>query len=510
LAIDNERIYFSEASGDRFVLAQVSVKGGEVTTIPAPFTNNSVVMDISPDLSQLLVGSGESALWAVPLPAGSPHRLANITAQDGTWSPDGQHLLYANGHDLYLARPDGSEARKLLTAPGVPAFTRFSPDSRRIRFSLFDTSRGSLWEANVDGTRLHPLLPGWADPPTEENGVWTPDGAYYFFLHRDNSGSNVWVLPQRRSLFGKAVSPVRLTTGPLAFTCQIADRDGKRIFVIGSQKRGELVRYDSRSAQFVPFLSGIPAEEVDFSLDGQWVTYADIPDGTLWRSRVDGSERLQLTNGLRATLPRWSPDGKQIVFPSNRQLGKPWTLSLVSPQTGSVQELLSDKRDLMDPTWSRDSAQIAFTADIGEDTEIRIVNVHTHQVTTVPGSKHLFSPRWSPDGRYIAALSADFQKLLLFNFHTQTWNTWLDEGSTVGFPAWSRDSKYIYFHRFFGVEPSYRRVKFGKPKSEQLFDLKGLRRYFGGYGFWSGLAPDGTPLFVRDTSTEEIYALELQ
>src|SRR5947209_17976704 len=96
------------------------------------------------------------------------------------------------------------------------------------------------------------------------------------------------------------------------------------MFVIGSQPRGELVRYDSRSSQFVPFLSGIPAEEVDFSPNGQWITYADIPDGTLWRSRVDGSERLQLTYPpVSSTLPRWSPDGKQIVL-CTTQPGKPW------------------------------------------------------------------------------------------------------------------------------------------------------------------------------------------
>jgi len=40
--------------------------------------------------------------------------------------------------------------------------------------------------------------------------------------------------------------------------------------------------------------------------------------------------------------------------------------------------------------------------------------------------------------------------------------------------------------------------------------MKDLRRYFGSVGTWSGLTPDGTPIFVRDISTQEIYALDLQ
>lgn len=97
-------------------------------------------------------------------------------------------------------------------------------------------------------------------------------------------------------------------------------KDGKQLFVVGRTSRGELVRYDAKTSQFAPFLSGISAEHVAFSKDGQPVAYVTYPEGILWRSKPDGSERLQLTYPpLYAVHPRWSPDGpRRLMGPEPR------------------------------------------------------------------------------------------------------------------------------------------------------------------------------------------------
>ena len=87
----------------------------------------------------------------------------------------------------------------------------------------------------------------------------------------------------------------RLTTGPLQFNYPLPSKDGKKLFVVGIQLRAELIRYDSKSGDFVPYLGGISAGDVAFSRDGQWVTYVSYPENTLWRSKPDGSARLQLS-----------------------------------------------------------------------------------------------------------------------------------------------------------------------------------------------------------------------
>ncbi len=101
--------------------------------------------------------------------------------------------------------------------------------------------------------------------------------------------------------FGKAGWTVR----PLRLGLPLPSKDGKKLFVVGRTSRGGLVRYDSKSGQFVPFLSGISAEYVAFSKDGHSVAYVTYAEGTLWRSKPTGSERVQLSYPpLHPVLPR--------------------------------------------------------------------------------------------------------------------------------------------------------------------------------------------------------------
>src|SRR5712692_6441485 len=167
-----------------------------------------------------------------------------------------------------------------------------------MRFSVYDskTNSTSLWEVAASGSNFHPLLPGWNSPAAECCGSWTRDGKYFVFQSARNGRVDIWAISQSRGLFDKnVVLPMQLTSGPLSLSSPVPSLDGKKLFVIGSQARGELVHYDSKTGQFTPYLSGISAEGVDFTRDGNWVAYEMFPESTLWRSRVDGSERLQLT-----------------------------------------------------------------------------------------------------------------------------------------------------------------------------------------------------------------------
>jgi Tol biopolymer transport system component len=189
-----------------------------------------------------------------------------------------------------------------------------------------------IFEVVVDCSISHQLLPGWRNPPDECCGRWTADGKYFVF----QSNGQIWALSQKHPLLYGNPKPVQLTSSPLALSTPVPSRDGKKLFVTGETDRGELVRYDIKSGQFVPFLGGISAEYFDVSKDGQWVAYVSYPEGTLWRSRADGSERLQLTFPPQfATVPHWSPDGKASSSVTGRM--KCFTIYGVSSRRNSAE-----------------------------------------------------------------------------------------------------------------------------------------------------------------------------
>jgi Tol biopolymer transport system component len=282
------------------------------------------------------------------------------------------------------------------------------------------------------------------------------------------------------------------------------------VWALGVQPAGEFVKYDSASKQFVSLLPGVSGTDLDFSRDGKWVTYVDVPEGILWRSRADGSDRLRLSDpALRAALPHWSPDGKQIVYMSVES-GKTWKILVVPAGGGSPQQLIAGDRNQVDANWSPDGKQIVFGDEWSADhPAIQILDTNTHQISTIPGSEGLFSPRWSPDGRYIAALSTDFTRLMLFDFRMRKWSSWLiDSAGAVSYPSWSADSKYLYFEDLVTGEDSIRRIRVGQGKPEGVFVLHGLDRYPGPFGLWNGRGADGSQVFVRDRSTQEVYGLD--
>jgi Tol biopolymer transport system component/DNA-binding winged helix-turn-helix (wHTH) protein len=519
LVSDGSRLHFMEGPLGSEKLAQVSTGGGETTLLPAPFRIRRVV-DVSPDQHELLVLSSdqylrtETPLMILPLPAGSPRRVGDVLAHDASWSPDGSKIVYANGHDLYLTQKDGKQALKLATVPGIAWWPRWSPDGSVLRFTVSDAlNLYKLWEVSIDGSRLHRLLPDLVEPLSQCCGSWTPDGRYFVFASSFESSSQLWAFRERGGFQKKAHDLTQLTTGPMSMFAPLLGADGNRLFAIAAQQRGQLVRYDTKLSQFVPFLSGVSVENVDFSKDGQWVTYVAYPEGTLWRSRADGTERLQLTlPPMQVGISRWSPDGKRIGFLAQATTGKPFKIYFVSADGGIPQQAIPDERNDGEPSWSPDGNSVVFASLFWMEKDrqkgLQLLDLRTGQVTPVSGSEGLFSARWSPDGRHIAALTTDpSQTLVLFDLKTQERK---ELRKTVAYPNWSRDGRYIYFDDPYGDEAALYRVRISDGEVEKVTTLDPRVLNWAIVGKWTGLSPDDSPLVLRDTSVEEIYTLDVQ
>jgi serine/threonine protein kinase/Tol biopolymer transport system component len=520
IGTDGTRLYLGEgigssASFSSHAISVISVAGGEPKRVATMASSDVVPLDLSADGSELLVVDGQGApprgpLRSIPVLGGSPRRIGDFSAEMGAWSPDGKMLAYSNLGDLFVAKADGTEPHKIVSITGDIKSLTWSPDNRRLRFDSSETA-GTIGqqierEVAIDGTGLRPLFVGLHNPPDECCGKWTADGKYFIF----QSQGQIWAAAASSGLFRSDPAPFALTSSPLSLSSPLPSKDGKKLFMVGRTYRGALMRYDTKAAQFAPFLSGISAEYIAFSKDAQWVSYVSYPDGALWRSRVDGSERLQLTYPpMYPLLPRWSPDGKQILFfEFSLGAGKPARMYLVSADGGTPRQVMPDDRSQeLDPNWSPDGSKIVFSNESNDPkSAIHVLDLSTNKVENLPASEGLYSPRWSPDGRYISAFSGDSKTLLLFDSQTQKW-TELASGS-LAWLVWSHDGQYVYVLDYRGKQAVVR-IRISDKKVEQVVDVKDFSAA-GRYGTALALTPQDEPLLLHDTGSQDVYSVDWQ
>ena len=521
---DGSRLYFTSQNVDGVSEPwQVAAKPGPSVSLPTPL-KNSLVLDVSPDRSELLVlhPTGPytpTTLWALPLLGGSPRRLGNLTSTGGgAWSPDGQKIAYTLNDEVRVARNDGTDLGALAKIKGRPYLPRWSPDGRTVRFTFGlpnSSDPDTIWEVAADGSNLHRVFPELHD--SHCCGAWSADGRYFVFSAFNGDTLNIWASREKTGLFRRSsLPPVQLTAGPLNLQYPMVSADGKRIFAVGSQTRHELVILNKFSLRFQSYLGGITAQDVSFSRDGNQTAYVSLPDNTLWKSGAGGESPMQLTfPPLHVQLPRWSPDGKQIAF-AGQAPGKPRRLYLVPADGGDPQQITNGEAGPAgdgDPNWSPDGNSIVF-GDAPDDPRVakdpkimvlRVIDLKTHAVSILPGSEEMWSPRWSPDGKSIVGLSAVGWKLRLYNLatHQQTELASMQ----AGYPSWSHDGQWVHFVAVGGRRTWYR-VRVADKKVEEVFAENGEHRLVRDTDAWTGLAPDDCILALRDTGTREIFSLE--
>lgn len=514
---DGVHLFASVISGGRDVLSQISITPGEVTALPLPSEIVSPSLgDISPDGSHLLLRShlspeSEQPLWVVPTTGGSALRVFNILAHDATWMPDGKGILYAAGSELAVTHLQDGVSTPFAKLPGGRAFwLRWSPDGKLLRFTVLDPldHTSSLWELSAADHKPRRILANWTNPASECCGTWTADGRYFVFQSSHGGNPDLWRLDGMGSS-----NPVQITNGPLSFEAPIADRTGHRIYFLGLDSHSETQQFDPRDHEFLPthnFLSA--ASRIRYSRDQQWVAWPDL-NGRLWRARTNGTEKIQLTpDSMEVFLAQWSPDGRQLALMA-REPGGAWQLYRVSADGGNPERLLHEDRNAADPSWSADGRSIVFgrvTDLMGKENgprNLQILDLATHQLRTVPGSDGLFSPRWSPDGRYIAALSLDQRSLMLFDTANQTWKTLAT--TSVADPVWAADSKSIFIHAFMAESQPIYRVSVPDGHLDEVANLSSFRAGDTADYFFVGITPDNLPLVRARTSTGNFYSLNL-
>ena len=530
IATDGSKVYFSVRNGEHADLASIPVAGG----LPSPFLlpaamSDPGILDISPDGLNLLIETGyrrdsTQTVWIVPTNGGAPQSVAHLVIQSAAWSPDGSRIFFLSNNTLFGMKADGRDRRKLVEVPDGSYEVRDAPAPlpNVLRLSVFtpDMRSSSIWQVAPDGSGMHPLVPGQhsaaAWPDAFYSGDWIHSGRYYLLRSRRDNVSSFWALHSGGGFSPGSGDPIRLYSTPLQTRSFTASPDGKRIFFAASQERSQFVRYDSKRAQFLPFLPGISGRYLSFSPDQRHVAYTTVPEDALWTSLVDGRERRQLipspgtrSSSMRVFNPRWSPDGNSITFHGS-VVGKPTQDFEVSAGGGRLQVIPGHFGS--DPSWSPAGDKLLVTNLVrrGESGQpgLYILDPKSQKKELLPDSEIFAFAVWSPNPRYIAATRSGTE-LRLFDFKSRKWYP-LAAGKDLSVPFWSVDGKWVYFQDTgAGDEAPIFRVRTSDGKTERLMGSKQVPQSDFTSFILSAIAPDGTPVAALGRTNSDVYALDV-
>jgi Tol biopolymer transport system component len=518
LRTDGVTLYFNEVEGARGILASAPVSGGPIRLINTPFPN-VVLQDLSKDGKTLLVISHEGIViegpvWTLPVQGGTPHRVADMQCNSVRWSPDNRRIVCARRTAITVMDADGSNQQVVGYLSSPVTQVAWTPDGTRLRFVLEDVTAhtSAAWEipVNPDGSageshRL-PLGTGCC-----ADWAWTQDGKTFIYATPDASTDHLMMRPESVRLSDTRETEVPVELGPIASVTP--SKTGKVLYLTaGNNYRSELLKFNAKQGALQTVLPGLSAEYLSFSGDGQWITYINSAGGVgpLWRSRADGSEALQLTKlPMKVEVSSWSPDGRRIAF-MGQEPGKPWRIYLVDRDGGALVEAAEGKDNQGGPSWSPDGKTIVYGnvyCEKTEDCSIRRLDLATRRTEIVPESNGFRTARWSPDGKWIAALQFQTRELMLFDVARQHWKTLAGSigGDNIN---WSSDSQYIYVDNPRDKKPVVERVRIRDGQRETVISLDSLQEIPGQLSTWFGLTPDSSPILAHIITANEIYELK--
>jgi len=500
---DGSRLFFGNAGQP----SEMSIAGGPI--VPTQTLGPGMqILDISKDSSKVLGlkldlndNNARGTLWTAPMLGGTARKLSDHLALKARWSPDGRSILFCSDRTLYSIDVDGQNLRTIWTGPGVLNDLSFSPDGQNISLAVYVTnSKTRLWTLLADGRNAHPLQFDWPENASLFAGQWTPDGKRFLFSSNREGPNNVYeIVAPRWFEFWKKPAAVRLTGNQLSIEAFSPARDGNGVYVLGRVDEGTMRAYDPKSRKMVPYLDNLSMLGFVVSPDGQWMAYTEYPTRHLWKSSLDGSERLQLTDSYAGML-EWSPDGKWVVYSDFNNLYR------VSADGGAPEKLTPDGHDDVQPSWFPDGTKIAFNyfPYPGEPLRIRVLDLATRQVSTMPGADGYFFPLWSPDGKYLVAVAENPSRMVLYSAETAKWKDLHTFEAPWGWLVWAKDSKSVYMSYQLGKNGIYN-LTVPDGRWTEVADLEGVNPT--DVDSYLSLTPDGQPAMMSRTGVAQLYLL---
>ncbi len=455
-------VYAGRASGNWDIYLQ-RVGGRNPINLTKDSPSDDTTPAFSPDGQRILFRSERSGggIFVMGATGESVRRLTDF-GFGPAWSPDGQEFICSTGDS---PRPEysftqGTALVVVNLASGLkrtmpdlyePAHPQWSPHGSRIAF----------W-GRLHGNRdifTVPAQGGQASPVTQDafidwNPVWSPDGQYLYFSSDRGGSMNIWRV-RIDEASGKVLGEPRPLTTPSLYSSQITlSKDGslaysQQVLTTNLQKVALDSAREVALGTPVPLTQGFQQVRApDISPDGNWLVFSSWGKREdILLMRYDGTDLRQLTDDpARDRHPRWSPDGKRVLFYSNRSGNyEAWT---IMPDGSGLTQMTRHSKEVLYPIWSPDGIRIVCTV-FGENPILFDAAKPPEQTpaTLVPANSpnaHLRVTSWSPDGQKLAGFlsSGDgrFAGVAVYTLESHELRQVTKFGS---FPAWLSDSRRL-------------------------------------------------------------------
>ncbi len=386
-----------------------------------------------------------------------------------SWSPDGKELVVSSfGRDQPTVRASGTPGA--LTIINVEngstrevtnieaSFPTWSPHGNRIAYWFYNGPFGRRDIATLPATGGEPVIIAKDFAVSNWNPVWSPDGKYLYFVSSKAGSMNFWRVPIDE-VSGEVLAEPEAVGTPSKYSRHLSfSKDGKRMIYVQTNNQSNIqgVEFDAVSGKPI----GSP----------YWITQGDreisraelSPDGTQFVLRLnrrtqedivtvsrDGREWRDVTNDEPFDrYVRWSPDGKQLAFGSDRNAGtQVWVCN--SDGTNLRQLTFVTKAELGTsfPVWSpngdRLSVYFGGTTTLLDPSR----NENEQQAHTLPkdGELNIVVWDWSPDGLKLGGVISQGPKRHIgyYSFETNQYHIVIE--NTNELPSWLPDSRrFVY------------------------------------------------------------------